>query len=119
MPDMRWRTRQPGNGDRRCQASSREDPVGGRSGWSGALPDGPPRSVPPLRVAVVARSWRFGNHAEQQARWIAHDLPGVDLLDAPGAELLKPENFGIQIIGVNVDVRPGLPIADPLDQQPD
>jgi hypothetical protein len=42
-----------------------------------------------MRVAVIEGSRRFGDHAEQQSRRIAHHLPGVSLLHRLGAEFLR------------------------------
>ena len=46
-----------------------------------------------MRVAVIERSRRFGDHAEQQTRRIAHHLPGVSLLHPLGAEFLQPREI--------------------------
>jgi hypothetical protein len=86
---------------------------------AGAMPAAGPGSVPALCVAVVERSRRLRDHAEQQSRRVAHYLPGVHLLDSLGAEFLQAKNFGGQVVGVNIDVDSGLPIGKPLDQQPE
>ena len=40
-------------------------------------------------------------------------------LDSLGSEPLQAEDFGGQVVRVNIDVDSGLPIAKPLDQQPE
>jgi hypothetical protein len=64
-------------------------------------------SVPALSVAVIEGSRRFGDHAEQESRRIAHHLPGVSLLHRLGAEFLQPGELGRQVISVDIDMNPG------------
>ncbi len=38
----------------------------------------------------------------------------MHLLDPLGAELLQPGHFGVQVVGVDVQVHPARPIVQPL-----
>ena len=79
----------------------------------------PHRSLPPLGVAVVERLGWSGHHAEEQSGRVAHDPPGVHLLDPLGAEAFQPAHFGVQVIGVDIEMHPGRTIGEPLDEQAD
>jgi hypothetical protein len=76
-------------------------------------------SWPAVSVAFVEGSGRVGQDAEQQPGRIPHHLPGVHALDAPGAEVLEPGCFGVQVVGVDIQVDAGGSLVQALGQQPE
>src|SRR5262250_3280103 len=76
-----------------------------------------PSLVPALRVLVVQGTRLVRNDAEQQPGRIAHHPPLMRLELAPCPERLESGNLGLQIVGVNVDMHPGLAGSDPLNEQ--
>jgi len=45
-----------------------------------------------------------------------HHIPGCNRADAPGAELLEPAHFGLDVIGFDVQVHTAR-VSDPLHLQ--
>jgi hypothetical protein len=60
--------------------------------------------LPALGVLVVQRTGTHWQHAEQQAGRVPHHPPGLHLLHALRAESLEPGHFGVQVVGMNVQV---------------
>jgi hypothetical protein len=71
-----------------------------------------------LRVGVIQRAGGAGDDAEQQPGGVAHHPPGVHTLDPLCAQSLQPGYFGVQVVGVDVQVYPARAMAEPLDEQP-
>jgi hypothetical protein len=74
--------------------------------------------VPALRVVVVERAGGLRDDTKQESGGIAKDPPGVHHLCSFGAKFFQPGDFGGQVVGVDIQVRPARAVAEPLDEQP-